>query len=415
MANSSVPRILLISNVPPVPSGVGGVFLRDLCELYPKGHLAFALTTGTDPAVWPAQLAGAPRTVLPAVPEHGLNTMGRQVRLRTRPIFEKYVRSTAIPRAVAHAVAFGREQRVDRVWVPLSSPTLVRLAKRVAVALQVPLLTTVWDPPRYYLGSYWGLTGGALDSVVADFDEAIAHSARCAVASRPMKLRYESQYGVDCVPMIHSPSRELWASVRPPALEGDPFVIGYAGSLYAVREWDALIEALSGLGWQVGGRPVRIRLLASAMNLRVAGPVAIEYRGWQSTADTIRLLAETDIGYIPYWFDEDHREAVELCFPNKIPTYLAARRPVLYHGPERSSPAEFLARHPVGIGLHTLDPRRIADALTAFATDPAATTTAIQAGIQALDDELSPEHFREAFAEFVGVEGSSLNPLEYSV
>ena len=54
---SQAPRILIVSPVAPVPEGVGGVFLRDLCLLYPADKLAFAILPSGGTGAWPATLA----------------------------------------------------------------------------------------------------------------------------------------------------------------------------------------------------------------------------------------------------------------------------------------------------------------------------------------------------------------------
>ena len=200
--------------------------------------------------------------------------------------------------------------------------------------------------------------------VMHRFGDAIRGSVRCAVASSEMKEAYERRYGTPCVPMIHGLPESQWippTGMRPP---NEPFVIGYAGSLYARREWDALIAALGAARWRIGGRDTIVRVLAAGLDVRVTGPARIEFLGWHSTTDAVKILSDCDVCYVPYWFDEAFRPGVELSFPNKVSLYLAAGRPILYHGPERATPTRFLERWPVGVSCHSLEPQPIADALT---------------------------------------------------
>ena len=60
--------------------------------------------------------------------------------------------------------------------------------------------------------------------------------------------------------------------------------------------------------------------------------------GWHATTDAVAILSACDVCYVPYWFDEAFRPGVELSFPNKVSLYLAAGRPILYHGPEQATP-----------------------------------------------------------------------------
>ena len=76
---SRAPRLLVVSPVAPVPEGVGGVYLRDLCLMYPADKLAFAILPGIGNGAWPDALSDAPRMTLDVVPERGFNRWGRRV------------------------------------------------------------------------------------------------------------------------------------------------------------------------------------------------------------------------------------------------------------------------------------------------------------------------------------------------
>jgi glycosyltransferase involved in cell wall biosynthesis len=208
--------------------------------------------------------------------------------------------------------------------------------------------------------------------------------------------------------MIHGLPESEWIAPGGMRRPGEPFVIGYAGSLYARREWDALIAALSSTGWRIAGRDVRIRVLASSFDVKVTGPVRVELLGWHATTDAVRLLAECDICYVPYWFDDACRSAVELSFPNKMSLYFAAGRPVLFHGPRHSTPVRFLERYPAGVTCHSLDEQSIVAALGVAASDAGMHAKAAEAIPRALAEELSARVFRTRFAEFLGVAPSAL-------
>jgi hypothetical protein len=317
---------------------------------------------------------------------------------------------THTPRLIEQVATFAAAVRPDLLWVPLASPTLINAAARMAKRVGVPMVTTVWDAPDYFLPHYWGLDGPALARAMRRFGDAVRGSARCAVASPEMKAAYEERYGAPCTAMIHGLPARDWVPPTGLRQPNEPFVLGYAGSLYARREWEALMAALGTVGWKLGGREVIVRVLASALEVRASGPARIEFLGWHSTTDAVSILAECDACYVPYWFDEACRPGVELSFPNKISLYLAAGRPIFFHGPERSTPARFLARRPVGVACHSLEPREIVAALTTAATDAAFHRRAAQEIPLALDEELGMHVFRQRFAEFLGVNEALLAP-----
>ena len=402
------PRLLIVSPVAPVPEGVGGVYLRDLCLMYPADRLAFAILPGIGSGPWPQALDGAPRTTLPGVPERGFNRWGRRVQESTRALFDRYVDVQHLPKLVDQIATFAARAEPDVVWVLLAGPTMINIAGTLPLRLGVPMITTVWDPPDSFLPHYWGIRGRALARVMYRFAGAIRGSVRCAVSSREMKEAYEGRYGTPCIPMIHGLRESEWIQPTGMRAPNDPFVIGYAGSLYARREWDALIAALDSRGWRVGGRETIVRVLASNIDVRVRGPARIEFLGWHSTTSAVKILSECDVCYVPYWFDDALRPGVELSFPNKVSLYLAAGRPILYHGPERSTPTRFLERWPVGVACHSLDPRAIAQVLTVAATDAGFHARAALAIPQVLRAELGLQVFRRRFAELVGVDESVL-------
>ena len=408
---TDAPRLLIVSPVAPVPEGVGGVYLRDLCLMYPADRLSFAILPGIGTGAWPAPLDKVPRITLDLVPERGFNKWGRRVQETTRPLFDSYVAARHLPRLTSQVDAFAATVQPDMVWIPLAGPTMINVAERIGEHLGIPMLTTVWDAPDYVLPHYWGIHGSALSRLMDRFGTAIRASVRTAVASPEMGEAYESRYGAHCVPMIHGLPESQWlppTGMRPP---NEPFVIGYAGSLYARREWDALMDALASVGWKVGGRDVVVRVLASSLDVRATGPARIEFLGWHSTSDAVRILAGCDICYVPYWFDPACKPGVELSFPNKVSLYLAAGRPILYHGPRQSTPTRFLERRRVGLPVHSLDPAEIVGALTSAATDRGFHKRAASEIPDALREELGAHVFRQRFAEFVGVDESVLAPV----
>jgi len=133
--------------------------------------------------------------------------------------------------------------------------------------------------------------------------------------------------------------------------------------------------------------------------------------GWHSVEETIDLMAGVDVTYLPYWFDESYRLPARLSFPTKLATYLASGRPVLFHGPEDSSPSKFFRRFPVGLCCHSLKESEIIECLHRFATDREFYAMATSAGQTALDQELDLRVFLKRFAMLIGIEESELLPI----
>jgi glycosyltransferase involved in cell wall biosynthesis len=188
--------------------------------------------------------------------------------------------------------------------------------------------------------------------------------------------------------------------------------IGYAGGWRTPREWEAVFSALSACDWQIAGREVVVRMLSNHATLRGGGKRHVEFLGWRSVEETVNIMSQTDVGYVPYWFDERYGLSVRLCFPGKVTTYLAAGRPILYHGPEDSSVVDFLERFPAGLGCHSMDEDDIVEALRRLIVDQEFYARAAQAGQAALNREFSARIFRRRFAGLMNVEESELRPMD---
>ncbi|HOO18287.1 MAG TPA: hypothetical protein PLU99_14425 [Phycisphaerae bacterium] len=347
------PRVLLLTGTLPSESDVGGLILRDLVRLYPPSRLcccgllnSVAARPSVDPGWLPTLALRAPRGLL------ARRRGGLAERAVTHARF-RIARRLHRPNLVRRVVAFAREHQVELVWAVLNQPVTYGVAPAVADCLNVPLVVTVWDPPdSVCLNANLDRFSTAL--AVRDFERALGRASRCGVISEAMQREYEARYECHTVVMRHAVrADECTRPARCPNSQG-PFTIGFCGSLYAVREFRALLAALDAAGWQIAGRPVRLRMVSAAVSGRIGPNAWVEWLGWRPQREVIRILSESDVNYLPYWFDMQRRNAVRLCFPSKLTTYLAAGRPVLFHGPDDAAPAELMRRHPIGVCCHSL-------------------------------------------------------------
>jgi len=317
--------------------------------------------------------------------------------------------SRRLTAALDTTARFARQQRVDLIWAVLNSPSAILLARPLAHALRVPLVVSVWDPPEY-LADDERLEPRTRHRVLREFGRAMKSATRRAVISENMREEYRRRYGIDAIVHRHGISDELRHPPKQAPAAADRLVIGVAGNLYARREWNALLAALTLHQWRIGGRQVILRVMSSGIQATAKGPAQIEYLGWRSPEETIRLLADADVGYLPYWFDERYRLSVRLCFPTKLCTYLAAGIPTWFHGPEDSSVTRFFRSYPAGVCCHSRKPDVIAASLDRLATDGLLYSSAVAAGQAALDSELSFATFIDRFAELLSIDPQDLLP-----
>lgn len=185
-------------------------------------------------------------------------------------------------------------------------------------------------------------------------------------------------------------------------------MIGFAGNLYARDSWQAFLNALSSINWQLADRKITVWLIGRREPRDRKDKALVKYFIWRSLKKTIDLLAKTDITYLPYWFDKKHSFFARVCFPNKLSVYLAAGKPVFFHGIKDSSPACFFRQYPVGPCCHSLEKSEIIKSLRRFITDKKLYSSAVRAGQKALDEELNLSVFLGRFAKLVGIKENQL-------
>src|SRR5262245_3580754 len=393
---------MLITAHAPGSAGVGGIFLGDLCLLYPKGSICcFAVTELEFRNITPS-LSWLPITYADPPRQRGIRRLGAHVDRLTSPFVLQFMRMNRIPVLVDQAVQFGLQHHIEVVWGVLDHPVLFYMTQRVASRLKARLVTTVYDPPEYLMRN-WKYDRVSFQAGMRAFERLLQASDKRGVASAGMQEEYQKRYNVTSLVMIHSPSANLRKQPTFRLKDEGRVVIGFAGALYAGQTWEALLAALSSVNWRLGDREVTIRFMASGLNVQAQGKMQIEYLGWRTVEETVHALSQCDIAYLPYWFDKQYSLSTQLCFPNKLSVYLAAGLAIFYHGPADTSPAKFLASFPAGVSCHSCAGEEIIDSLMRLVSDPVRFADAVHMGQAALEHELSMENFRQRFAELLGV------------
>lgn len=403
------PRTLILSDSVPSRHEVGGIWLLDwLRELVPVRTSMYLLdgARAYDHELIPDGLTTCVANVRRRPPPADHSTFSRM----QTAVQSAYQRWTCWPRLLREAIRFAQAQRIEQVWAVLDWPAIYYLAPRLARALDVPLIVTVWDPPESIL------LNGQLDRfsreiALRDFDNAMLTAVGGATMSQGMQRAYAEQYDTPSVILRHTVNPELIQTTEWREL-GDEIVIGFSGSLYARREWRAFVTALQQSDWTIAGRPVRLRMLTGRIDEAISGPVRIEWFGWRSTADAVRCLAECDLLYLPFFFAPERRKATEYCFQSKLTTYMAAGRPTFYHAPTYSAPVAFAEEYPVLEACHSLEPSEIAEQLERLLTNRAAQERMLGAIPEALENEFTRAVQRDRLAWLLGLPSAPENAPE---
>jgi glycosyltransferase involved in cell wall biosynthesis len=238
-------------------------------------------------------------------------------------------------------LAFCDDVEATQIWIVLEGQTLIRLAHALVEAGRYRVRVQVMDPPG------WQLRAAKVDpdtvgEILDLFDDVVSRAAACATASWNMASIYRQRYGVATTPVVPALAASL--ACPPGRLTSSPTLkVGFAGQPYARDEVNALLVALAMLQKE---RPFDRVTLHTFSKWPIEPPadlrVQIVPHAWTSQDKLIPALSTMDLLYCPYWFDPTYREETLLCFPSKITSYLAAGRPVLFHGRHDASPALFL-------------------------------------------------------------------------
>ena len=398
-------RVMLLGDMPPCRNFTAGLVLEQLLPCFDTHALSAAVVVDPSLDPQPRDLIPEDRILRLAKPRESRKELLRRPKALANfsaRWFElgqaKKVREEILPKIVEFGKAFGAE----KIWLNLQGQTMVRLARPVADALNVPMCAQIWDP----FG--WWLRANRIDRRTSkelnrEFDRVIRRCDSVAAASWSMADRYREKYGVKAIPVIPGISDDL---IKQPSnlgkTDGD-FVIGMAGQLYALAEWHRLLEALSKLKWRVGNRNIRLRVFGKNFDMHTSDRVNCEFMGWRDQSEVVQLLTESDLNYLPYWFDPAFKEEAENSFPSKMSTYCAASKPVLVHAPKYATPTTFVEQHDIGYTVTNPDASELAETIALAVTSPDAQVRKSQQAAECFSKLLSTSCMRRSFEEFLGL------------
>jgi hypothetical protein len=398
---SEIPKMLLLVNSPPWGTGTGEHYLRSLAHHLPEGALCrYSIVQEEGP------------------PDHeewlGFRSTVTKLRLPALPILSSIAyarfRMGGLARLLRSVIAFSEREKPSLIWAVLSSPVIYLLAHRVAASLKVPLICSVLDPPNYLIENL-RLDPFVRMSVKEEFRSCLLASRQVAVISDEMAEEYAVTYGAACTVIRSGIHPSLWAAERPTDPDPNELVIGFAGSMYAKSEWRAFLRSIESVKGVLRGRKMKIRFVGRWPRFGVPRTDVAEHYRPVSPAEAIRLMSEVDLCYLPYWFGRRYAATAQLSFPSKLSAYVAAGRPVLYHGPASSTSAHFLTKYPVGVSCGSNNASSILGAIERCAWDTALLRGYPTARSKALEEELGLERMIRQFAVFLGAERSELAPL----
>jgi glycosyltransferase involved in cell wall biosynthesis len=396
---TKLPKLLVLGSSLPGARHGGGVVQMEVLRHYPRDRfVCFSVgpeeTGKNDFGGFPESLKGVPCRTASLVPRLRL----RGYRFYFPPLQALSLRLLA-PWRLRQAVAFGKQHGAELVWAELQGNCLA-IAQKVAEALGVPLVGTIWDDPESWLAEE-GYDRFSRRLLHRRFRESLLAARHLSTAGEAMQAAYQKEYGVRSVILRHGFS----VPVVPDNIRqaDDSVVIGFVGNAYGRYAWTAFLGALSSLNASGTLPRIKLRVFGPSFPYR-NGQVEIELRGWQPAEVMLREIAATDFCYLQHWFESGKRRHAELSFPNKFETYLAATRPVLFHGPVYSGITQTVSQYGVGVCVHTLDQGEIAVAVKRLVLDQPLRERFSQASLAAFQTEFNASQMMKNFASLIGLD-----------
>lgn len=266
---------------------------------------------------------------------------------------------------------FLTKQQVSHIHVVPHTGLDFAAALVCARVLSLPISVSIHDHPRY---CFRGIKGAAdkLKWVGKIWAEAQNRFVVSKQLGRAMNAEFGDQTfqvitdGVEASPLASRKSESGRLRI---------YFMGLFHQSYGAN-LQSLVKALGELARSnPNHKPLLTLRCGSAPSVETPPGVEIKVLPFDSE-DQVRLdMESSDLLYLPLPFGEVYHDFVAYSLSTKMVTYLGSGRPILYHGPADSAAGSLLEENGAAVICGTLDHMSVADALTKFATSPAAIET----------------------------------------
>src|SRR5574341_2197462 len=134
----SVPRVVLLTGIPPGEGSVGELFLKDLCLAYPHDSLFCFTPTVPGFGKRSEDLAWLRSEKMDWPYDYPFRPIAGPLGGSISLLSTQYARRIRRTKLKAQAAMFARENKIDMVWAVLYTPTVYHLATSLADELSLP-------------------------------------------------------------------------------------------------------------------------------------------------------------------------------------------------------------------------------------------------------------------------------------
>lgn len=208
---------------------------------------------------------------------------------------------------------------------------------QIAKQLKIRLAVSFHDHYRYFLQ-----TGAYSKQNICEVRYAWQTADQRFVISSELGNSLAGEFGQNEFTVI-TDGVEGFPQAASPLPDGDP-VIYFMGQFHPMYQenFNSLIKALGMLS-ESNNRRTKLRLRGRWIPQLPTHPlVDIERLPLGNDQDVANDLARSHVAYLPLPFEQEYRDFSAYSLSTKMITYLAAGRPVLYHGPADSAAGRLL-------------------------------------------------------------------------
>ena len=399
-------KTLLVTDIPPCKQFSGSLLTWHLTKTIPADQLVAIFLMNPD-LLW----------VKPEFPHENapnfLKMANRYERayhpnwapMALRPAFgfinELYRRWVHVPKLGRLVHSYAKENTVDRVWIILQGQTMNWLAEWLIRKSKLSVHVQIWDTPKWWAKAF-KMDRLSRQALLKSYEFNLKNADEVGSASFNMSKILKNEMGRDSTPLL-----SITPAARPPvpnsSLQSEKkYIIGIAGQLYATDTIMAFIESLDEINWNLDGRTIELHYWGQTV-LPVER-VNIHKRDYVPQDVLLDQMAVCHALYCPYWFDPEFREEARTSFPQKLVSYIASGRPILFHGPKDSSPGTFVVEFNLAIGCFSKDHADIQKQLRQVLTG--ANLLSLQEnGYKVIQSELSEQSAHRHFRKFMKFDG----------
>ena len=339
-------KVLLISDVPPCKDYSGGLLTDSLCRYLDQDSISCFIVK--DKKLKRLELSNDLdiEIVYEKKPKEANVSMFRNMkRVNTLAgiLYEYYSEFYLCKKLTRKIKKTISDKEIDRVWCILQGQTMIRIAYLLSRQSKMPIMIQVWDHVDWWIGNNKINKISSL-RIKRKYDYLVSHCTAFGGASFEMAERNKKD-GVFSVPLIASLPRTVIQNEIKSLKHSTEIVIGFSGQFYASDAFNMLLGALEKKNWTILNKKVRVRILGYNLSISGHRRYNLEFLGYRSQNEVLRLLNECDLLYCPYITDRKYKIVAETSFPSKLTTYLSTAVPVLFYGPSYSAPSKFLNKY----------------------------------------------------------------------